>query len=426
MADICDYEFDYEIVMLKRKLINNYEKCAYNFRSGYDGNHMSRVILNQSHAGHFGAENSFVTDESGSLIPECMFGTNHIAVLSNDARYGNLDHGVTVDSLPEEGATRLPVNVNGSWSGEHGAGSTLVLCSGWESEISDARFVSAVYVIRSGWKENKLQSSLLSGDDSWTFAAEGDGTLTVTGSGRYRYAVYHNRDNLVQDVGVTSRSFSTQSLMGSAGIELVISGDKHCAMLVLCSHSSGVEDATVASLYLVSCSIGNVKSVLINHVKGSDYKTDAKDLWSFEVTNQRLRIRGPDGPCRVAFLSNLRTNDVSNFDQRGCLATGEDEPIRGAVAIDNNELRGWVSRPSAMLVTVNELKRFWFREQELKAVGKKWAFRHKWNDGEKTPGVSLVRIFAVRNHISGKSRVIGNHRESFNGGYDFYVNLFLQ
>ena len=381
---------------------------------------MSRVSLNQSHGGHFGAENSFVTDESGSLIPECMFGTNHIAVLSNDARYGNLGHGVMVESLSEEGATRLPVNVNGSWNGEHGAGSTLVLCSGWESEIGEARFVSAVYVIRSGSEENKLQTSLLSGDDSWTFAARDDGMLTVTGSGRYRYAVYHNRDNLIKDVGVKSRSFSTQAVTGSAEIELVeISGDKHCAMLVLCSHSSGVEDATIASLYLVSFSVGNVKSVLINHIKGSDYKTDAADLWSFEVTNQRLRIRGPDGPCRLAFLSNLHTNDVSNFDQRGCLATGEDEPIRGAVEIDNSELRGWVSCPSAVMVTVNEHKRFRFREEELKEVGKKWAFQHKWDDCEKRPGISLVRIFAVRKHISGKSWVPCIYPKSLDRRYDF-------
>ena len=380
----------------------------FDYRSGYDSNHMSWVSLSHSHAGHFGPASTFVTDEHGNLVPDCLFGSNHVTILSNDARYGNLSHGILVEGSAEKSTTVLPVNVNGSQTGNHGAGSTLVLCSGWESRVDDAQFVSAVYMVRSGFKDNKLQSSLIKGDDKWAFVAGDDGMLMIAGVGRSRYAVYHNRDNLVENVGVRSRSFSTQVLTGTEAKELVeMSADKHFVMLVLCSHSSGIEDATAASLYLVSCSNGNIKSVFINGRKGSDYKPNIMDLWSFEVTNQRLWIHGPDGPCRIAFVSNLHGNDFGCFDQHGCLATGEDEPIRGAVAIDNGEAKGWVSRQSAVLVTVNEHKEFWFQGSELKTVvgRKKWAFQHKWEKREKKPGISLVRIFAVRKNFLGKSVV---------------------
>ena len=388
--------------------VNNLDYVVISiYRSGYDGNHLSQVSLSRSSAGHFTPANSFVTDEYGNLVPDCLFGSNHVAVLSNDARYGNLSHGILVEGLPEEGTTVLPVNVNGSHSGIHGAGSSLVLCSGWESGVDGAQFVSAVYIIRSGSKGNNLHSALMKGEDKWTFAAGDDGILTISGVGRSRYAVYHNRDNLVEKAGNRSRSLSTQMLTGAEGKELVdMSADKHFVLLVLCSHSSGIEDATVASLYLVSCNNGIVKSDFINSTKGSEYKSNVTDLWSFEVTNQKLRIRGPDGPCRVAFVSNLHGNDLERFDQRGCLVTGENEPIRGAVTINNNDIRGWVSRHSAVLVTVNEHKEFWFPGPELKAVGKKWAFQHKWNKDEIRPGLSLVSIFAVRKNVSGKPFMI--------------------
>ena len=107
------------------------ETCMIRF--GYNGNHIHKIPLAQNHNGHFGCENSCVTDENGRLLPDLMFGNNHVSLISSDPRHGNLSHGRHIfdDSC-------LNLNVNGSLDGESGGGCTLVLCVGWLSGIGES------------------------------------------------------------------------------------------------------------------------------------------------------------------------------------------------------------------------------------------------------------------------------------------------
>ena len=62
----------------------------------FDGNTYSMDSMGKSNAGHFGCENYWgtpPTNEDGTLLGDLMFGTNHVAVFSNDAHYGNLSNG---------------------------------------------------------------------------------------------------------------------------------------------------------------------------------------------------------------------------------------------------------------------------------------------------------------------------------------------
>ncbi len=49
--------------------------------------------ISKSNAGHFGCENYWKTNEDGTLLGDLMFGTNHVAVYSNDAQFGDLSNG---------------------------------------------------------------------------------------------------------------------------------------------------------------------------------------------------------------------------------------------------------------------------------------------------------------------------------------------
>ena len=53
----------------------------------------------KSHSGHFGPSTVFDTDEYGRIFMDCLFGNNHMAVLSNIPEYGTLSHGLAVKGV---------------------------------------------------------------------------------------------------------------------------------------------------------------------------------------------------------------------------------------------------------------------------------------------------------------------------------------
>ena len=374
-------------------------------RSGFDGNNMSTLSLGKCSHGNFGATNGFVTNEVGQLIPECMFGNNHVAFLCNDARYGNLTLGVLVEGLSAD-TTKLPVNVNGAKS-EHGAGATLVICGGWESGVSDSTFICATYLIRSGFRENHCQAILLKGEDKWTFHSNGEGSLCVESPGKSLFAVYHNRGQNLEcspSQHGTAKAFHTQALNGVESTEILRNANSaNGVLLVLCSNTSGKEDASCAALYMLSIAGGKLQPILVGEIKGSTYQHADGDQWKFELFGGSVCAVGPSGPCRYAFISNLPANGAKESNQEGCLATGEDERVRGAVTISNEAVTGWTSKRCTVLVKDNEKVLFVFASDQLVQECEKFAFHRKWTDDEKSIGLHLMRVYVLRKLVKGTS-----------------------
>ena len=144
-------------------------------RCGYDANHFQFTSLVKNNNGHFGCENSFVTDEGGRFIPDLMFGRNHISLFSTDQHHGNLQHG-RVYKDDDVSMASLPLDINGG----SGAGNTLLLCTGWLSGVGDSKMLSGVYMVRSGYKENHAQAVLITGTNAWIFEGNEDGHLAVS------------------------------------------------------------------------------------------------------------------------------------------------------------------------------------------------------------------------------------------------------
>ena len=63
-------------------------------RFGFDGNHFGWKSIRASKEGHFRADDNLVTDESGNLVADLLFGHNHVMLLTNVSKYGNLNHGI--------------------------------------------------------------------------------------------------------------------------------------------------------------------------------------------------------------------------------------------------------------------------------------------------------------------------------------------
>ena len=360
-------------------------------RCGFDSNFYSVQSIKKSNSGHFGCENTHAVTEDGRLLPDLMFGHNHVAYLTNDPMYGDLSHGVYMEA-EEEGhqvSCFVPVNENGS-------GNTLVLCS--------AGSQNAVYMIRAGFKDSFIQKKLLVGEDLWEFSVNDAGLLVVSGPAASRYAVYHNRDNLSID-GDLKSSFGhqTQALDGANETDLMAKIPADGTALVLCSHSSGVEDRTSAAIYRLTLAAENVDATSLAGQKGTNYSHDTADLWKFNAEGGKLKVTGPTGPCRYAILANFRNEmDLRPPSQRFCLATGEEEAVKGTVKVDDGGITGWVSTPSRIVIKVNEEPKYEIGADDLTSTGDKHAFSLQWDKDDLPAGLHMVRVFAVRNHVNGK------------------------
>lgn len=144
-------------------------------------------------------------------------------LLTNDSKNGRLGNGFMVEASGNE--TDLSVNVNGSEGSKNGGGTTLILCSGTE----ESKPVTAIYMISTGGKENYMASNLMSGGDKWKFGVTARNTLCVSGPGDSRYAVYHNREELVlQKPGMKqSNVLMTQAWDGT---ETTVMADSTCSL----------------------------------------------------------------------------------------------------------------------------------------------------------------------------------------------------
>ncbi|XP_019626894.1 PREDICTED: uncharacterized protein LOC109471895 isoform X3 [Branchiostoma belcheri] len=387
--------------------------CSYNnkdnstteiflLRSGFDCNHVEATSLVKSHGGHFGAENGIKTDEDGRLLVDCLFGTNFACLLSNDSRWGHGGVGVVTDGPEEEGETcKLRLNVNGG----SGGGTSILMCRGVVPGVDTAKVVSCVYVISSGFDNNAFRTKKLfdHGEDLWKFSVDGSGVLQAAGPMSSRYALFHNRDTFVptgQDRVAKVRH--TQAYRGDSQTVLLPECRDCGTAMVLCSSSSGTETATTASLYVLTISTQGIQSVEAAFVAGSSGKgaPESADQWTFAIANGKLVVEGPPLPCRYAFFSNLaddEQNPKGRCHQDSCLATNDSSPVCGVVSVDSNGIRGWVTAPSDIVIKVNERTVAVMAAPELVSVAAgRMAFARRWAQDETTPGLRLVRVFAIR------------------------------
>lgn len=392
---------------------------AFLVRSGVDCNHFEVRSLHRENEGHFAAENIFVSDEKGILVVSSLFGNNHAAVFMNDSRFGNLRDCVFVESEKNVSSTPLPLNVNGGLGKENGAGLTFVICSSLEGNAC----VSALYMVRSGFKDNKFKSKLFSGEDKYEFS-QVDGILHVRGPPEAQYAVCHNRDNLIQPT-TSAYVAQRQSLDGQEPVVLCDKAFSQAAFVVLCSNSNGLENASVATMYFVNVNGGNnVVSKEIAGICSKMYKTS--DLWTFEVKDSKLWAKGPSGPCKYGLISNLCATPAelkTSQQQKTCLVSGETTQTKGSVTVTQDKVTGEINKQSAIHIMWNHKKLAVISKDQLKKLSTSFSFEYHWGESEKTLGNHIVRVFAVRQHVKSKWK----HRMSVGGQvlHLFHVTLKL-
>ena len=353
-------------------------------RGGVDCNHFAATSVFRDHEGHFGPENKFITTEDGTLILNGLFGHNFTRVFSNVGKYSNLRDGRLV-----ENATKLPLKVN------CGGGLTIILCSGIHSD----KMVNAVYMVRSGFKDNKFKSKLLAGDDVFEFYVEAE-FAHVKNIKESRYAVFHNRDNLE---GAENHCFvsQTQAYNGKDANVLCEKVADNASFLVLCSSSNGTEDVTGAALYWLAVHDGKI--VTAKELSRNVHKlvTDG-DTWSFEIVNGRLLVTGLDGPNRYGLLSNQpasTTQLMASLQQSSCLLSGEKTKVSGYVTVTEKGFSGNVGRRSKVQIQLNDKTAIVVTEEKLKQEGDIWTFSHQWTKEELSVGCHVVRVFALRPHV---------------------------
>lgn len=305
-------------------------------RCGFDCNHFNHANLVGSKGEHFGPEQSYTVDEEGRFIGDLHMGNNHVMLLTNDSKNGRLGNGILVEA--SEARADLCVNVNGNKGNKGGGGTTLVLCSG----TVESKPLSAMYMISTGGKEEYMASKLMSGSDNWTYGVGENGSLYVNGPSDSRYAVYHNREELVtMETGrKQSNVLMTQAWNGKEPTVMADSIPFHGCFVVLCSNSSGVDDHTCAAFYFITVEADGITSKVISELHGEGYATG--DLWKFEKSGSKVVVTGPVGPCRYVMLSNEEYKNQQYIFQDLCLATGSPQPIRGQVEIDKEGMQGIV------------------------------------------------------------------------------------
>ncbi|XP_053394800.1 uncharacterized protein LOC123525710 isoform X2 [Mercenaria mercenaria] len=368
-------------------------------RSGFDCNHRQHKSVFRAHEGHFSAENYLVEDEQGTLIGDCNFGTNHLRLLTNDSCYGNLRNGMFTKGNDDGNPTVLPLNVNGNWNAEAGNGSglTMVLCSGAEGSEAPA----AVYMIKSGFKDNKFMSKLFAGEDKFQFSLEGE-NLAVTGPKGSRYGLFHNRNNL-SEAAEESHVFvaQTQTIDGKVSTVLLEKVQGHAAMIILCSNSNGMEDSTVASMYFITLTDGKLTTAKeLAGAHGKSYKNS--DLWTFEIKKGRLEVIGPDGPCKYGLMSNIHTTKrelLLSVKQGSCIATGEDTKMIGKVKVTKAGVTGEVNKFLDIHIMWNHKVITEIPGTKLKKEDGIYKFKYDWSENETVIGHHMVRVFASRKHL---------------------------
>ena len=363
---------------------------------GFDCNHYSYKSIVKSNSGHFGAENGLCTDEKGMLIGSCMFGNNHLMLMTNDYNSTTLSHGIFIETV-YPGPANLPVNVNGPEGDKGKGGLTLVLCSGMEGGI----VCNSLYMIRSGFKDNKFQQKIISGEDKFKFDVDEDGVLNVTGSGKCSYGIFYNRGMSPS----SSRALVTltQALDGKESEILFENIQGYASLIVLCSNSNGTEDSTAATSYFIS--VGNSQILEVKEIAGQHGPSyDKSDLWNFEIVAGQLLVSGPVGPCRYAVLSNFKDGEAVQGvqNQDGCLATGEPTKLEGQVKITLTGVEGFVDKTSRIVIKLDHKIVETFKPEDLQKEKGTWKFSRKWTEEERCVGIQLIRVYAVRKHL--KSR----------------------
>ncbi|XP_052059702.1 uncharacterized protein LOC127700331 [Mytilus californianus] len=371
-------------------------------RSGYDGNHvqyelLSKIVPSPS-VFYEDQTNSYKVDEEGMLIADCYHGNNHIMLLTNDSKYGNLRNGVCVEIQENNSSVEFPLNVNGGRD-ERGSGITLILCSGGKGDES----INTLYLILSETEGNKFHSKAISGEDKYEFSVNEDGCLCVSGPAGSRFGLWHNRDNLTATPTLTSHTFvsQTQCLDGNEALPLVENVTEHAAIVVLCSNSNGMEDSTVSSVYHLVIKDGNlVATNEISGCHGTNYKKS--DLWNFEVVGGCLLASGPTGPCRYGVLSNIIASKEElqkSCKQDFCLATGESTKTKGGIEVTLEEIKGHVNKPSEICVMLDHKIIQLIPIDELSQQNGSYSFKYLWKKDEGDVGHYLVRVFAIRKHV---------------------------
>ncbi|XP_077992057.1 uncharacterized protein LOC144446177 [Glandiceps talaboti] len=305
----------------------------------------------------------------------------------------------------------LPFNVNGS----NGGGTSLIFCSAELSGAGDTEVVSAIYVLRSGVDSDIYQVKKLSekGSDEWKFEVAEGGQLKIVGPRRSKVAIFHNRT----DAGIqesadvsTARVVHRQAFRGDEETVLLDNTPTHALILVLCSSSSGKEGNTTAAFYMVTLSTSDVSSTTVKSefVNGSTDSLDSADAWTFTGKGGGLVVSGPNGPCKYAMFCNTSASDADTDDfVFGCLATGNDQIIKGGVSTDVNAITGWVSSKLRIQITVNEIQVARYKEDQLvEGDDGKWAFQRQWKEEEVKPGLYVVRVFAVSADIDGNDKSV--------------------
>ncbi|WAR23121.1 Y7407-like protein [Mya arenaria] len=367
-------------------------------KGGVDCNHFASKSLYKDHEGHFGPENHLCTTEDGTFVVQGLFGCNHVRMYTNDSTFCNLRDGVFV--YGDEGPTPLPLNVNGARGGQNGGGLTMILCS----NVQDGNTNNAIYLVRSGFKDNKFTIKLFQGDDKFKFSVNGDGTLLVQGAPKSKYGMFHNRSNLILP---TNHCYvaQTQFIDGKVPEILYSNIQDHATFVVLCSSSNGTEDVSVSAVYWLTVKNGELSSV--KEISGLFHKSfTSSDLWSFEVNNERLSVTGPHGPNRYGLLSNEQATPIdlsSSIHQSCCLATGESTKTKGKVKVTEYGVTGEVSKCTPIKILFNHEVACVIPDEMLQQEGKGFTFSYDWKDTEKAVGLHLVRVFALRPHsIRGK------------------------
>ena len=103
-----------------------------------------------------------------------------------------------------------------------------------------------------------MRKTLIKGDDKWEFSCDADGNVEAKGLTNSAYALYHNRDSLTaRDERVTqAHTAHVQAVNGEQDTALFkTASDAFGCLLVLCSSSSGNNNVTQVSGYVVSVCI---------------------------------------------------------------------------------------------------------------------------------------------------------------------------
>ncbi|VDI39379.1 Hypothetical predicted protein [Mytilus galloprovincialis] len=361
-------------------------------RSGFDCNHVEVSPIASSQDGYFNPANSHYVDEEGTFIGDCQYGTNHLMLLANDCRYGNLRNGIYVESQNKKPLLHLPVPM----CKEDSCGLTLILCSGSDG----VKYHNAVYILRTGVSNRKFESKLVSGEDKFKFDLGENHMVTVHGPSNSRYGLFHNANNPTSKQNQNVLVTQTQCLSGKH--TLLTKLHEQCTLVVLCSNSYGVEDCTISSMYFLAINNQNLED--IQEVAGS-FGTDCKksNIWKFEIVDGKLVVIGPNEPCKYAVLSNVKASYmdlVSCISQDGCLATGESTKTTGNVKVTMEEITGHLNKSSTIRIMLDHNFVHTISIDELTYRDGEYIFSYQWQDNEKYVGYHKVRIFAIKKNLN--------------------------